>query len=177
MEKILVMAWNGAGKTELEKRYTNNKNIRSIEYKYIYDKERPPEIQKCIKDRAVNPEWPKNFLDAVKANLGKTIVVISFDVRLSELYQMDDFKETIRGSRIIVVCPHEDNFDEYERRYLSRGNSKEFIEDRRKDFPRTLALLGGMRDYEKITLKPGQYLADALRAYGLELDPVQDYAD
>lgn len=141
---------------------------------YIYDdsiKNLPLEQRKgSINLRVENPNYPKNFLkDAIKLlNEGK-IVVSPFIDHVFYSYDTSDIKSYVENLRIILVCPTRNQLEEYIERFQKRGNSKEFIERRKKEFDRLMTLFEQANHYEKIIMKPGQFLSDALKEYGIYL--------
>ncbi len=175
MEKLLIMAYMGTGKTELESKYDNVIDFDFQDYKYIYDesiRHLPLEQRKGSTNlRTDNPSYPKNFLtDAVHLlNEGK-IVVSPFIDHVFRAYGNSDIKSQIENLRIILVCPTRDNFDEYVERFKKRGNSDEFIARREKEFSSLVDLFEQADNYEKIIMKPGQYLSEALEEYGINLN-------
>jgi len=175
MEKLLIMAYMGTGKTELENRYENVIDFDFQDYKYIYDesiRHLPLEQRKGSTNlRTENPNYPKNFLtDAVKLlNEGK-VVISPFIEHVFRAYDSSDIKLQIKNLRIILVCPTKDNFDEYVERFKQRGNSDEFIARREKEFSSLVDLFEQADNYEKIIMKPGQYLSEALEEYGINLN-------
>ncbi len=175
MEKLLIMAYMGTGKTELESKYDNVIDFDFQDYKYIYDesiRHLPLEQRKGSTNlRTDNPSYPKNFLtDAVHLlNEGK-IVVSPFIDHVFRAYGNSDIKSQIENLRIILVCPTRDNFDEYVQRFKQRGNSDEFIARREKEFSSLVDLFEQADNYEKIIMKPGQYLSEALEEYGINLN-------
>ena len=78
-------------------------------------------------------------------------------------------KNNVEDVRVILVFPMENNFKEYETRFKNRGNTEEFIERRRKEFPSLVKLFENAHDYEKITIKPGQFLSQVLIENGVAL--------
>lgn len=174
MEKLLIMAYMGTGKTELEKNYDNVVDFDFQDYKYIYDesiRHLPLEQRKGSTNlRTENPNYPNNFLiDAVKLlNEGK-IVVSPFIEHVFKAYDNSDIKEQIENLRIILVCPPRDNFDEYVERFKQRGNSEEFIARREKEFSSLVDLFEKANNYERIIIKPRRFLSDALEENGIRL--------
>lgn len=174
MEKILVMAYMGTGKTELANRYESVIDFDFQDYKYIYDesiRHLPLEQRKGSTNlRKENPDYPQNFIqDAIQElNLGK-IVISPFIEHVYKAYDSLDFRKNVDNIRIILVFPREDNFLEYVERFKKRGNNEEFIERRRVEFPSLVTLFNEASEYEKILIKPGQYLEDALIEYGINL--------
>lgn len=175
MEKILIMAYMGTGKTKLENMYSNVVDFDFQDYKYIYDesiRHLPLEQRKgSVNLRTENPNYPKNFItDAVKLlNEGK-LVVSPFIDHVFKAYASDEFKSKIGDVRIILVCPTRDNFDEYIDRFRQRGNSEEFINRRKKEFPDLLDLFEKANVKEKIIIKKGQYLSQVLEENGIHLN-------
>lgn len=172
MEKLLIMAYMGTGKTELENRYDNVIDFDFQDYKYIYDesiRHLPLEQRKGSTDlRTENPNYPENFLaDAMKLlNEGK-IVVSPFIDHVFKAYDSSDIKSRVKNLRIILVCPTRDSFDEYVGRFKQRGNSDEFIARREKEFSGLVDLFEQADNYEKIIMEPGQYLSGALEENGI----------
>lgn len=176
MEKLLIMAYMGTGKTELENRYDNVVDFDFQDYKYIYDesiRDLPLEQRKGNTSlRSENPDYPTNFLaDAKKLLDEEKIVVSPFIDHVFRAYNCDDFKSTIKNVRIILVCPPLENFNEYIERFKKRGNGQEFLARREKEFPSLVNLFQSADKYERITIKSGQYLSEALQEYGIKLEP------
>lgn len=174
MEKLLILAYMGTGKTELENRYDNVIDFDFQDYKYIYDesiRHLPLEQRKGSTNlRTENPNYPKNFLtDAIKLlNEGK-IVVSPFIDHVFKAYDGFNIESQVEDLRTILVCPTRDNFDEYVHRFKQRGNSDEFIVRREKEFSSLVDLFEQASNYEKIIMKPGQYLSEALEENGISL--------
>lgn len=63
------------------------------------------------------------------------------------------------------------NFDEYVDRFKKKGNNDEFISRRRNEFPSLVDLFNNASNdkYEKIIIKPRQYLSEALVENGINL--------
>ena len=175
MTKILIMAYMGTGKTELENKYENVVDFDFQDYKYIYDESishLPLEQRKgSVNLRTENPNYPANFLeDAIKLLDEGKIVVSPFIEHVFKAYDNSVFKSRIPNTRMIIVCPTSDNFDEYIDRFKKRGNSDEFIARREKEFPSLVTLFEKATNYERIVMKPGQFLSEALKEYGINLN-------
>ena len=174
MNKLIILAYMGTGKTELEKRYKNVIDFDFQDYKYIYDESishLPLELRKGnVSLRKENKNYPQNFLsDALKLLDAGRIVVSPFIQHVYEAYSSEDFKTKAGNVRIIVVCPMLNNFEEYVERFKNRGNGEEFIERRRKEFPSVIEIFNNTT-YEKIVIRQGQYLSQALIEYGINLE-------
>ncbi len=176
MTKILIMAYMGTGKTELENKYENIVDFDFQDYRYVYDesiRHLPLEQRKGSANlRSNNPDYPKNFLeDAIKLlNEGK-IVVSPFIDHVFKAYASSEFQSRLDNTRIILVCPERENFNEYIDRFRQRGNSEEFIERRTNEFPDLMDLFESATQYERIVVPKGKFLSQVLEDYGIELKP------
>lgn len=175
MEKMLIMAYMGTGKTELENKYNNVVDFDFQDYKYIYDesiRHLPLEQRKGSTNlRTENPNYPKNFLDdAIKLLNEDKIVVSPFINHVFRAYDSSNIKSEIKNLRVVLVCPTRDNFEEYVERFKQRGNSNEFIARREKEFSSLVDLFEQADNYERIVMKPGQFLSEALEEYGITLN-------
>lgn len=174
MERLLIMAYMGTGKTELENRYDNVIDFDFQDYKYIYDesiRHLPLEQRKGSTNlRTENPNYPENFLaDAIKLLNEGNIVVSPFIDHVFRAYGGFNITSKVENLRTILVCPTRDNFDEYVERFKKRGNSDEFIARREKEFSSLVDLFEQANNYERIIMKPGQYLSEALEENGIGL--------
>ena len=100
MEKLLIMAYMGTGKTELENRYDNVVDFDFQDYKYIYDesiRDLPLEQRKgSVNLRTENPNYPNNFLeDAIKLLNKEKIVVSPFIDHVFKAYDSFSFKSKV----------------------------------------------------------------------------------
>lgn len=175
MDKLLIMAYMGTGKTELENNYANVVDFDFQDYKYIYDesiRHLPLEQRKGSTNlRTENPNYPKNFLDDAKKLLNEGKIVVSpFIDHVFEAYDSSNIKSQINDLRIILVCPERDNFNEYIERFKNRGNSSEFIARRENEFSSLMDIFDNSNNYEKIVMKPEQFLSEALEEYGITLN-------
>ncbi len=176
MEKLLIMAYMGTGKTELENRYDNVVDFDFQDYKYIYDesiRHLPLEMRKGNTAlRTENPDYPNNFLmEAVRLLQEGKIVVSPFIDHVFKAYNESSITSEVAGLRILLVFPEKDNFQEYVARFKDRGNGEEFIARREKEFPSLVNLFNQAENYEKIVVKKVQFLSDALLEYGIILPP------
>ncbi len=175
MQKLLIMAYMGTGKTELEKNYDNVVDFDFQDYKYIYDesiRHLPLEQRKGnVNLRTENPDYPKNFLDDATKLLNEGKIVVSpFIDHVFKAYDDSNIKSQIQDLRIILVCPERNNFNEYVERFKKRGSSSEFIARREKEFSSLMDLFDNAKNYEKIVMKSGQFLKEALEEYGIILN-------
>ena len=174
MKKTVILAYPGTGKTKLCEIYDNIIDFEHQDYKWIYDesiRNLPLDQRKGRVDlRKENPDFPKNFLDdAIKLLNKGNIVVSPFIETVFNAFNSTYFKSKIEDARIILACPNQDAFNQYIEKYRQRGNGEQFISRRIKEFPGMIDLFNRADGYEKILLKPGEFLSNALREYGLDL--------
>lgn len=175
MEKILVLAYPGSGKTELEKQYENVVDFEHQDFRYVYDesiRHLPLELRKGSTDlRKDNPEWPENFLTNALKELDEGKIVVSpFVKTVYDAYNSEYFKEKAKDVKTILVCPRLNEFEDYIERFKRRGNSDNFIARRKSEIAAVIELFENARDCQKIVLESGQYLAEALENYGIKLN-------
>ena len=176
-EKILILAYMGTGKTWCEQKYSNIFDFDFQDFKFVYDKSiahLPLEQRKGnVALRTENPAYPKNWISALldKLENEENIVTVPFIDHVFDAVNSDLFKTKAKDVRVILAAPRRDNFDEYIERFKSRGNSDGFIERRSKEWPTLSDLFENSENYEKITLRPNQFLDDALITHGIALTP------
>jgi hypothetical protein len=165
--RIIVLAYVGTGKTETAKLYDGVWNPSSDDYRYVWDESISHEKRKGSPNRIENSEFPNNYINAVSEHVGKVLILLPLTEKLFPLYDSEEFKSKMKGARMILACPSEDGFKTYEERYIARGNSETFIENRRKEFPFIMDKFENAQGYEKVTVH--QYLDTALINHGIEL--------
>lgn len=170
--KLLILAYMGTGKTELECRYNNVIDLDFQDYKYIYDesiRNLPLEQRKGNTSlRTENTQYPNNFINAIITELKSDKIVVS--PFIEHVFKAID-SQVLKDTRIILVFPQSNNFDEYVNRFKRRGNSEEFILRRKKEFASLIELFNNASNdkYEKIIIEPKQFLSEALIEYGVNL--------
>ncbi len=127
MKKALVIAgFAGIGKTTLSKKYSNIIDLESSPYKYDYSNFSPDEYEKLKgnKTRVKNPDFPNNYIEAIKEAQKKYDVVFVF----LDVYKMLDLYEQ-NGIDYVLCLPDEESLQKnYLERFKARGNSDEFAE-------------------------------------------------
>jgi len=170
---ILVLAYPGIGKTYVADHYQNVIDFEHQHYIHIYDEDirhQPLEqIKGQTSKRRPNPEWPNNYIGAIKEELKKGRMVITPFIPAT--YEVLTKKDLNQDVRIILAVFDKNNFEDLAKRYRIRNNTEEFIERRRLDFPNTIKLFEDAENVEKVIVESGKYLADALIDYKIELKP------
>jgi hypothetical protein len=168
MEKILVLAYPGTGKTYLAEHYANVIDFEQQHYVSLYDedvRDLPLEqIKGMTNKRIPNPAWPANYITAIKAELEKNLLVITtFIPSTYEALRSEIFADT----KIILAIFNPNNFEELVNRFKVRGNAPEFIDRRRADFPKVVELFNNDKEAFKIIIET--YLDEALKENGISL--------
>ena len=161
---IIISAWICAGKTYLTNKYDSITELASGDYKYILTEE-----QKAVKNkeslkstnRAINPDWPKNYYDAIleEAKSGKHDIIL-----IAPCMPFEEMRNY--GIDFILAYPTPECKEDYKIRAKNRGANDEFI--KRVDTKINSDFEEFMRQpNEKIILQPGEYLEDALIRVGI----------
>jgi len=180
-ERTLIIAYAGTGKSYLQKYYSNVVDHNFIDYRFTYDESvrhlpvaelgRRGENDKL---RTLNPEWPSNFIKVALVELDKgNIVMSSFVPAVYEALNSNEFKENAGNTRIFLVCPKFDCWDEYEARFRARNSDDAFVDRKKAEFPILMALFQKAKGFEKITMKQGQFLSEVLIKHGIKLNKKQ----
>lgn len=168
MQKLVIIAYMGTGKTWLADKYDSIVDFDHQDYRYIYDesiKNLPLEQRKGNdKLRTLNPLYPKNFInEALKLlNEGK-ILVSPFIDHVYEAYKSTEFQSSALDVKVVLVCPRRIDFEEYRHRFAKRGNSPEFISKREREFSDLVDIFENEQKFDKILISKGQFLEDVLK--------------
>lgn len=161
---VIISAWICAGKTYLTNKYENVTELPSGDYKYILTEE-----QKAVKNkeslkstkRAINPEWPQNYYEAILEEAKKARYDIIFIAPCMPFEEMRNY-----GIDFILAYPDPECKEDYKQRARNRGANEEFVKrvDSKidSDFEEFLS-----QPNDKIIIRKGEYLEDALIREGI----------
>ena len=170
--KILVLAYPGIGKTYMADNYENVIDFEQQHFISIYDEDirhLPLEqIKGQTSKRKPNPDWPQNYVEGIRQELETGRIVITTFIPATYKALCEDAQ--YENVRIILAVFDPNSFEELAQRYRERNNTEEFIERRRADFPTSIKLFEEAPKVEKVVVKAGEYLADALINHGIELN-------
>lgn len=159
MSGKVISVFAGLGKTTVGNKYKNVLDLRSSAYRCDYSniKESDYEKMKCSTKRIPNPDWPTNYLQAIKEAQEKyDLVLVPSNL---------DIRELLTENKIdfIFVLPEKTKEVRAEliKRYENRGNSNELITQVISYFD-TWSRNQSDYDYPIEILKKGQYLEDLL---------------
>lgn len=175
MEKTLVLAYPGSGKTYLADNYCNVSDFEFQHYRYDYGKYKDLPLEQLkgrTEIRTDNPNWPDNFFVALEKELKKgLIVLIPFATSLLEIL---NYLEKTHGVRVIFAIQDKNSFEKLAESFRLRGNSEEFIERRRNDFQKCHEIISNSR-FEKVYINENEFLHDALLKIGIKFEKGKGY--
>ena len=166
-QKILVLAYPGSGKTYLSENFENVSDLEFQHYRWDYGEHKnlPLEKLKGRKDlRTNNPDWPNNFFKLLDEELNKNNIVLV--PMATSLFERLEYLNS-QNVRIIFAIPTRECFKDIIQAYKNRGNDEKFIESRKSDFEKFYDLVNKTK-YEKIYIKKGEYLYEALQNKGIK---------
>ncbi len=165
-QKVLVLAYPGAGKTYLAENFKNVSDLEFQHYRWDYGEHKnlPLEQLKGCEKKSVKPEWPDNFfkyLEEVTQKSEITLVPMA-----TSLFPILDHLHK-GGVRIIFAIHDRNLLEDVLKIYKKRGNKEKFIEDRRNDFNKFQDLTASSK-FEKAYIHKGEHLYDALVRLGVK---------
>lgn len=119
---IIISAFATCGKSFLGKKYSNVIDLESSNYKHDNQglENIPVEMWKGIK-RKINPDWPKNYYEAIKEAMQKyDIILVQLKPEHFDYFDKNNIKYSI-------AYPNINNWKVVEKRCLNRGNNDSFI--------------------------------------------------
>lgn len=124
MKKGMIIAgFSGVGKTELSKKYKNAIDLDSAEF--VYDDSNMLHIpfeQRKGEKRTPNPDWPNNYIDAIKMAVKEYDFVLVWD-------REDIIEEYFKNKIEFTLCyPVKEDLPYYIERFKNRGNSEKYIQ-------------------------------------------------
>lgn len=124
MKKPLIIAgFAGIGKTTLASKYKNVIDLESSIYKWDNTglENIPVEARKGM-IRKENANWPNNYIEEIKKqSLYYDVILVWIHPDVLKIYDENNID--------YVLCyPDKDSLKIYEKRYMERGNNKEYIE-------------------------------------------------
>lgn len=169
---LIISGFGGVGKSTLARKYKNVIDLESSAHQWIVDpKVGNGENIKASLNREKNPDYPNNYIQAIKDAMKKYDVICVMYNGTKDPNFLDQFN--------YVVCyPTKRAFNNhYIRRYRERGNTEEFIEVIKRYY--AVCYEKSKNITNKIVLRDDETLEDALIKRGIELIPreVEDKAE
>lgn len=117
---IIIAGFATCGKSILGKKYSNVLDLESSPFKNIMRTDLSVEEQKGTK-RELNPLWPQNYYDAIMDAIKKyDVVLVQLKPEHFDYFDRNNIKYSI-------AYPNINNWEEVERRCITRGNNENFI--------------------------------------------------
>ncbi|WP_080798755.1 hypothetical protein [Arabiibacter massiliensis] len=158
----IVLAHAGTGKSHCAKVQPERfADLPCMPYKYLMEELREDEseaLKASYPVEAMNPEYPRNYLAALldaREKGGCEYVFAPPDYRVAAYLEA-------WGVPYLLAYPERELKDEYERRYIERGNGEEFLRIFIGGWDRFMDLMDALNPTERIRLGSGQYLLDVL---------------
>ncbi|MCL1892495.1 MAG: hypothetical protein FWF97_04395 [Alphaproteobacteria bacterium] len=126
----IIAGFAGIGKTTLAKKYKNVLDLEAILYKYSLENTESLGLEaietikgeRSVADKKPNPDWPDNYIAAIKNNINKYDYILVWCHPEEILPHFDN-----SGIDYELFIPTIDALDEYRQRFINRGNSEEFV--------------------------------------------------
>ena len=158
---MIIAAYSGVGKSTFASMHPSNVvDFVCMPYKYFLDTEgkNNNELESCKAnpDNAMRPDWPYNYILAIKKILDRfKIILIPSDSRVLNLLRAENIP-------YILVYPQRDAKYDYLKRFIGRGNTDIFISIFIGYWDNFLDALENDPCERRITLQPHQFLADVI---------------
>ena len=123
MSAKVFSVFAGLGKTYVGEKYPNVLDLESSPFRYDYTNVKKEDYEKIKEkpNRKINPNWPNNFIDAIKEASNKyDIILVSPSPDIRELLEQNDIDYTF-------ILPSKDSREILLERYKKRENSQELI--------------------------------------------------
>jgi len=120
---IIIAGTAGVGKTELAKRYKNVIDLESSAYSWLYPQGTDVEAMKGAAGRMDHPDWPQNYIAAIKDAIAKyDFVCVGGNLEKN----FGNYLEA--GIDFEIFTLEKNAIPEYIERFVNRGNSREWAE-------------------------------------------------
>lgn len=164
MKGEIISGFAGIGKTTLSRKNQDIIDLESSDFKWrYYDNETAnmdKENRKGVENKEINPDWPKNYLEAIVEKVQEYRYVL--------ISQGEDIRALLdeNGIDYILAFPSVQSKTEYISRYRTRGNGEKFVNLIEKYFEQWINDLQ-RSPRRKIIIKQGQNLESEMRNLGL----------
>lgn len=165
MQKALIIAgFAGVGKTTLAKKYKNVIDIESSPYKWDYSGMDITNLEnlKGQKNRKKNPNFPQNYIHAIKQ------AQANYDIVLVWIHPEEILPYYDSNHIDYYLCfPTKDALKEYENRFIGRGNQRDYIDKVLSNYDKRYNQFKS-NPHKHIELSFGETLETALIKMGID---------
>jgi hypothetical protein len=154
---VIIAAYAGCGKTFFAQISHSALDLHCMPYKYFpRENNERGESGKADPNNEMRPEWPYNYVAAIEnAMKDYEYILIPSDFRVLALLKKKQICYTL-------IYPHKDAKEEYLKRYLSRGNTENFLSIFYEHWDWFIDNLEADNYGKKIVLQPYQFLSDVI---------------
>ena len=179
MNKNIVLAFPGSGKSYLVKKYKNVVDNDFCYFKFIYDKDARTMTDEELEARKgnkeierLNPNYPENLIDATFKDLNENkIVLIPLSMGTYKIFKELQKNNKLDGITVTMIYPSKDEFDEFIKRYQKRGNSDIFMKyNHITQFDEWVEIFNKENVFKKCNIKHDDYLEDLLLKLNFNLE-------
>lgn len=163
MKGIVIAGFSGIGKTTLANKYKNVIDLDAREFAYDdSDIMHIPLEKRKGEKRPANPNWPQNYIDAIKKVINKYDIILVWD-------REDIIKEYLKNKIEFILCyPAKEDLKYYIQRFKERGNTPQYIEWKLKQYEEKLLFFQTLT-VKKIILVKNETLEDYLKNNKIKL--------
>lgn len=165
MDTLVISGFPGVGKSHF---FRDNPNL------VVLDSD--SSLFSWVRNGVRHPEFPQNYIEHIKANLGKVRVILVSSHKVVR----DALREN--GIKYVLVYPDKSLKEEYLRRYRARGSDEVFLQMIADKWDGFIDDIIAEEYPTKRVLQSGEYLSDVFREYsypvicnGLCTSPSDDY--
>jgi hypothetical protein len=152
MDTLIISAFPGTGKTY----FYNNSNKRVLDsdssnFSWIDGGGIGPSVR--------NPEFPQNYIDHIKENIGK------YDIILVSSHK--EVRESLvkNGIKFTLIYPERNLKDEYLQRYINRGSDDKFIGIMYRNWDLFIDDMDNQEKCEKVVFLENTHLSSWIKCY------------
>ena len=155
---MIIAAFAGTGKTTLAKLYPQVViDFVCMPYKYLLEEtDEYSEASKANPDYILQNDWPCNYVQAIKETLSdnKILLIPTDFFVLSQLAE--------EGIQYTLCYPQRNAKEVYQKRYIDRSNTKEFLDIFICHWDKYIDSLENDKYGHHIVLSPHQFLSDVI---------------
>lgn len=158
---MIIAAYAGTGKTMLANMYPQQfTDFVCMPYKYILEETGDcREAGKANPDNIMRDEWPFNYISAIEAEMkADKHILIPTDLFVLTLLREENIS-------YILCYPQRDAKENYRQRFISRGNTEQFIDIFIGNWDNYISAFEQDTFGRYIVLKPSEFLSDVIKAF------------
>lgn len=163
---MIVAGFAGIGKTTFAKNNCNAIDLNVMPFKYSnldeLSKKYNTENIKAAPELILNRNWRYKYYDkliSLYESDSTKIIIIPTDIQIMKLLESDEIPFTL-------VYPSYELKEEYQSRFIKRGNTEDFIDVFIGDWDYWIGMFKLLTGCKKIELKTNEFLSDVIKSKG-----------